>query len=130
MDGRVLAWNEAAWKLFAKPPWRAIGAACAALVRGYTPDGEPLCGGSCPMLEQLKQGVSPMQMAMVVLTGRPPFTRLAVSGCFVRMKMSSAAMGCRTSLSADAVDPRGQERRLGMRPPPRIRPRARESLPV
>ncbi len=58
------------------------------------------------------------------------YSRIRVFACIrVRMKMSSPR-GSWSRLDAGAVDPRGEDRSLGMRAPTRIRPWARGALPV
>ncbi len=74
MEGRILAWNGAACEFFGVTSWGASRRNCATLVRGHTPQGDPVCIHNCPIRQQLRRGLSPRQLEMVALLGPPPST--------------------------------------------------------
>jgi PAS domain-containing protein len=76
--GTIVSWNQAAVRFFGIPAQRAVGRACAGLVRGCGPDGEAVCVSDCPLLNSARRGRSPAATDIVVRCGGLPSTRRRV----------------------------------------------------
>jgi hypothetical protein len=66
-DGTIIAWNTAASELFGRPAWEASAHTCAAIVKGCSPAGSPLCRAGCPLLTD--KGPAPRSAVMRIRNG-------------------------------------------------------------
>ncbi|MBK8901815.1 MAG: PAS domain-containing protein [Anaerolineaceae bacterium] len=56
-DGQILFWNMAAVELLGYPAEEAVNKYCWQLLGGLTPQGEPYCAPSCPVRQNIRQGI-------------------------------------------------------------------------
>ena len=72
LQGEIRTWNKAAEDLFGYPASRAVGNACAMLMKGRVDSRTPVCCQSCDVLECIRAGrdVSNFDMEISTVAGR------------------------------------------------------------
>ncbi len=78
MGGKIAAWSETAARFFEVSQEEALGKTCAALLKGCSGFGEPLCRFPCPALQQVEGGSIVPAQDMSVALGRHPGRRTYV----------------------------------------------------